>query len=87
MTTSPRIGELGERTEVVCQLVERAVATIPFYTDHLGGHDVGDFASLPTTMKQPSCTRVRSKLRSSNIVPLAPSGVSSSIGNLVTSTR
>lgn len=48
---APRIGELGDREEVVCQLAERAAATIPFYAEHLGGHAADDVRALPTFSK------------------------------------
>lgn len=45
------IGAVGDRAEIVAQLVERVTATIPFYTAHLDGCDARDFTLLPTSSK------------------------------------
>jgi len=46
------IGEVGERADLVAALVERAVATIPFYAAHLRGARADDLAALPSCSKE-----------------------------------
>jgi phenylacetate-CoA ligase len=49
---SPPLGSVGDRDGAVAQLVERAVATIPFYAHHLRNRAEVRFDDLPTCSKQ-----------------------------------
>lgn len=48
---SPSVGSVGDRIGAVAQLVERAVATVPFYAHHLRGHVGLGLTELPTCSK------------------------------------
>lgn len=49
---SPPVGSVGDRDGSIAQLVERAIATVPFYTHHLRDHVGLDLTDLPSCSKR-----------------------------------